>query len=85
MERIGDLRRRLTVCSAVRHRQGVGNTVRREEQVAFLPSQPAVEIDGKGIVAVNDMGDPTYATPAIDEGTIYVRTHKRLYAFGLEN
>ena len=34
------------------------------------------------ILAVNDMGDGTYATPAIVDGTLYVRTHKRLYAFG---
>ncbi len=35
------------------------------------------------ILAVNDMGDGTYATPAIVDGTLYVRTHTRLFAFGL--
>ena len=34
------------------------------------------------LLAVNDLGEPTYATPAIVDGTIYVRTHSRLYAFG---
>ena len=35
------------------------------------------------ILAVNDIGDDTYATPAIVDGILYVRTHKKLYAFGL--
>lgn len=35
------------------------------------------------ILAVNDMGEGTYATPAAVDGTLYVRTHKRLLAFGL--
>ena len=35
------------------------------------------------ILAVNDMGDDTYATPAVVDDTLYVRTHKRLFAFGL--
>jgi outer membrane protein assembly factor BamB len=34
-------------------------------------------------LAVNDMGEGTYATPAIVDGTLYVRTHERLFAFGL--
>ena len=34
-------------------------------------------------LAANDMGEDVYATPAITDGTIYVRTHKRLFAFGL--
>ncbi len=34
------------------------------------------------VLAVNDMGDDTYATPAIVDGVVYVRTHSRLYAFG---
>ena len=33
------------------------------------------------ILAVNPMGERTYATPAIVDGTLYVRTHSRLYAF----
>ena len=35
------------------------------------------------ILAVNDMGAGTYATPAIVNGTLYVRTHTKLFAFGL--
>ncbi|MFP6667488.1 MAG: PQQ-binding-like beta-propeller repeat protein [Pirellulales bacterium] len=34
------------------------------------------------ILAANDMQDSVYATPAIVDGTIYVRTHSALYAFG---
>jgi hypothetical protein len=35
------------------------------------------------ILAVNDMGEGTFATPAAVDGTLYVRTHNRLLAFGL--
>jgi hypothetical protein len=34
------------------------------------------------ILAVNKMGVSTYATPAVVQGVIYVRTHEKLYAFG---
>ena len=34
------------------------------------------------ILAPNDMQDFTYATPAVCDGVIYIRTHSRLYAFG---
>ncbi len=34
------------------------------------------------ILAVNDMGEPAHATPAIADGKLYVRTHKALYCFG---
>jgi hypothetical protein len=33
------------------------------------------------ILATNDMQDHVYATPAIVDGTIYVRTHAALFAF----
>ena len=33
------------------------------------------------ILATNDMQDGVYATPAIVDGTIYVRTHSSLFAF----
>jgi len=36
------------------------------------------------ILAVNDMEDGVYATPAIVDGTIYVRTHSALFAFRQE-
>lgn len=34
------------------------------------------------VLAVNDMQEPVYATPAIVDGILYVRTHSALYAFG---
>ncbi len=34
------------------------------------------------ILATNDMQDSVYATPAIVDGIVYVRTHSTLYAFG---
>ncbi len=34
------------------------------------------------VVAINDMQDGVYATPAIVDGTLYVRTHSALFAFG---
>ena len=33
-------------------------------------------------LAVNKLGEPCYATPALGEGRIYVRTEKSLYCFG---
>ena len=33
------------------------------------------------LIAVNELGDNTYATPAIVDGTLFVRTHRRLHAF----
>ncbi len=35
------------------------------------------------ILAKNEMGERTYATSAIVDGVIYVRTHKSLFAFAL--
>ncbi|NNE00995.1 MAG: PQQ-binding-like beta-propeller repeat protein [Pirellulaceae bacterium] len=35
------------------------------------------------VLAVNKIGERIYATPAIVDGTLYVRTHKSLMAFGL--
>ncbi len=37
------------------------------------------------VVAVNDLGEGIYATPAIVENRIYVRTDKALYCFGAES
>lgn len=34
------------------------------------------------ILAINDMQDRTYASPAAVDGTLYVRTHSKLFAFG---
>ena len=38
--------------------------------------------DEPQILAVNDIGDDVYATPAIVDGVIYLRSHSTLYAFG---
>jgi len=35
-------------------------------------------------VAVNDIGEDTYATPALADGRIYVRTIRTLFAFGVD-
>jgi len=34
------------------------------------------------ILAVNDLGEECFATPAISEGNIYIRTRNNLYCFG---
>ena len=36
------------------------------------------------VLAINDMGEDIFATPAIVDGVIYVRTHSALFAFGEE-
>ena len=33
-------------------------------------------------IAVNDLAEDTYATPAFADGRIYVRTSAAIYAFG---
>jgi len=33
------------------------------------------------VLAVNDLGEGCYATPALVEGVIYLRTEEALYAF----
>ena len=33
-------------------------------------------------LTVSDLGEPIYATPALNDGRIYVRTEKAIYAFG---
>lgn len=37
--------------------------------------------DSKSVIAVNELNDNVYATPAIVDGVIYLRTHKKLFAF----
>jgi outer membrane protein assembly factor BamB len=34
------------------------------------------------LLAVNDLDEPTYATPALADGRLYLRTRKALYCFG---
>jgi len=46
-------------------------------KIAVLPTDGSLEP-----VAVNDLDDDIYATPAISEGRIYVRTRGMLYCFG---
>jgi hypothetical protein len=46
-------------------------------QVFVLP--PGAQIEP---IAVNDMGDGIYATPALVDGRIYLRTLNTLYCFG---
>ena len=51
-------------------------TVSGDGRITVLTLGPA-----PNILATNDMQDGVYATPAIDNGWIYVRTHSALYAF----
>ena len=37
------------------------------------------------VVAVNDLNESCYATPALADGKIYVRTSEALYCFGATN
>lgn len=46
-------------------------------KIAVLKPGGALEV-----LAVNDLGDLIYATPAIDSGRLYVRTRGALYCFG---
>jgi hypothetical protein len=46
-------------------------------QVFVLPPGPSLDP-----IAVNDMGDGIYATPALVDGRIYLRTLHTLYCFG---
>lgn len=46
--------------------------------VVVLKAGPAPET-----LATNDLGEDTYATPAIANGRIYIRTTQALYAFGV--
>ena len=44
----------------------------------------AVKADGTlSVIAVSDLGDLSYATPAIADGRVYIRTRGALYCFGL--
>jgi len=52
-------------------------TVAGDGHVSVLTLGPEPEI-----LAINDIQDGVYATPAIVNGTIYVRTHSALFAFG---
>jgi hypothetical protein len=36
-------------------------------------------------VATNDLGEPTYASPALSNGQIFIRTGKAIYCIGQKN
>jgi outer membrane protein assembly factor BamB len=56
------------------------------DRIFFATEDGAVAVVAPGqdlaVTAVNDLGEDTYATPAVAEGRIYVRTTAALYAFG---
>lgn len=44
-----------------------------------------VELGRSGkLISKGDLGEKVYASPAVQDGVIYVRTHQRLYAFGFK-
>ena len=47
-----------------------------------IPQLPSPLIYEKVLYMVNDMGDGIYATPALVDGRIYLRTLNTLYCFG---
>jgi hypothetical protein len=56
-------------------------------RIFFTTEAGAVAVVAPGrdlaVTAVNDLAEDTYATPAIAERRIYVRTTAALYAFGV--
>jgi len=57
--------------------EGKVYAVSREGKVSVLKAGAAWEV-----LAVNDLGDECFATPAIGDGCIYIRTRHSLFAFG---
>ena len=51
--------------------------VNEEGKVAVLKAGPDWDL-----LAVNDLGEGSFATPALSQGRIYVRTDEALYCFG---
>jgi outer membrane protein assembly factor BamB len=60
--------------------------VAAEGKIFFTTEDGAVAVVAPGrdltVIAVNDLGEDAYATPALVDGRIYVRTTAALYAFG---
>jgi outer membrane protein assembly factor BamB len=60
--------------------------VAADGKIFFVTEAGAVAVvtPGKDLVvrSVNDLGEDTYATPALSDGRIYIRTTSALYAFG---
>ena len=68
---------------------GLASPVAADEKI-FMASElgkVAVLSPGSGlnVVAVNDLDDLIYATPAIADGRLYIRTRNTLYCFGKES
>ena len=58
---------------------------RRRQGVPGQPGRHRSVVDAKGdweILSVNPLDDEVFATPAIADGRIYVRTKSTLYCFG---
>jgi len=51
--------------------------VSEEGKIAVLKAGPDWDL-----LAVNDLGEGSFATPALSQGRIYVRTDEALYCFG---
>jgi outer membrane protein assembly factor BamB len=60
--------------------------VAADGKIFFITEAGAVAVVAPGkdllVRAVNDLGEDTYATPALADGRIYIRTTSALYAFG---
>ena len=60
--------------------------VAADDKVFIISRRGTVSVLGPGgdldVLAVNDLKELCYATPAIAEGRIYIRTEKALYSFG---
>ena len=56
------------------------------DHVYFASAEGVVTVVRPGdkleVVAHNDLGEPIFATPAVAQGRLYVRTTGHLYAFG---
>jgi outer membrane protein assembly factor BamB len=56
-----------------------GNVYFSTEAGAVVVVEPGADLTVKH---VNDLGEEVYATPAVADGRLYVRTTQALYAFG---
>jgi len=56
VEDVCHLSGRLTVRAGVGHGEVRGDAFRREEEIAGIRAEPAVEIDGEGIAAPDSLG-----------------------------
>ena len=62
--------------------------VAADDKLFFVGASGKVAVVRPGgsfdVLAVNDLGSPSYATPAIGDGRIYIRTVNTLWAFGVD-